>query len=74
MGIHVTIIEKNRERCEVLSEHLQDATIICGDGSDQELLKEENLENMESFVACTDMDEENIILSLYAKDKVSKKL
>ena len=74
MGIHVTIIEKNRERCEVLSEHLQDATIICGDGSDQELLKEENLENMESFVACTDMDEENIILSLYAKDKVSKKV
>ena len=74
MGIHVTIIEKNKERCEVLSELLQDATIICGDGSDQELLKEENIESMESFVACTDMDEENIILSLYAKDKVSKKV
>lgn len=74
MGIHVVIIEKNQQRCEVLSELLPDATIIYGDGSDQELLREENIEGMEAFVACTDMDEENIILSLYARDKVASKV
>ncbi len=74
MGIKVTIIEKNRQRCEELSNLLQDATIICGDGSDQDLLREEHIDRMEAFVACTDMDEENIILSLYAKDKVSSKV
>lgn len=74
MGIHVVIIEKNQQRCEVLSELLPDATIIYGDGSDQELLREENIDGMEAFVACTDMDEENIILSLYARDKVASKV
>ncbi|MDD3279689.1 MAG: Trk system potassium transporter TrkA [Lachnospiraceae bacterium] len=73
MGIDVKIIEKNRARCEELSQLLPKAMIIHGDGSDQELLNEEHLENMEAFVACTDMDEENIILSLYARGKVKKK-
>ena len=73
MNVDVKIIEKNKDRCEVLSEALPDATVIYGDGSDQELLKEERIQNMDSFVACTDMDEENIILSLYAKEKVSSK-
>lgn len=74
MGIQVTIIEKNKERCETLSDLLPEATIIYGDGSDQELLREENIEGMGAFVACTDMDEENIILSLYARDKVAVKV
>ena len=74
MNVDVKIIEKNKDRCEVLSEALPDATVIYGDGSDQELLKEERIQNMDSFVACTDMDEENIILSLYAKEKVSSKV
>lgn len=73
MGIDVKIIEKDRKRCEELSKLLPKAMIIYGDGSDQELLKEEHIGNMESFVACTDMDEENIILSLYARGKVKKK-
>ena len=74
MNVDVKIIEKNKDRCEVLSEALPDATVIYGDGSDQELLKEERIQDMDSFVACTDMDEENIILSLYAKEKVSSKV
>ena len=74
MGIQVKIVENRRERCEELSELLPKATIICGDGSDQELLQEEHLEQMDSLVACTGMDEENIILSLYAKDKVRSKV
>ena len=74
MGIKVKIIEKNRQRCEELSELLPRATIIYGDGSDQELLNEEHLEQMDALVASTDIDEENIILSLYAKGKVKSKV
>lgn len=74
MGIKVKIIEKNLARCEELSELLPKAMIIHGDGSDQELLLEERLQHAESFVACTDMDEENIILSLYARDKAKGKV
>lgn len=74
MGIKVKIIEKKRERCEELSALLPKATIICGDGSDRELLEEEHLEQMDALVAGTDMDEENIILSLYAKGKVKAKI
>ena len=60
--------------CEELSELLPKAAIVCGDGSDQNILSEEHLESMDAIVAATNMDEENIILSLYAKDKVKKKV
>lgn len=73
-GVDVKIIEKNRSRAETLSELLPRATVIYGDGSDRELLREECIQDMDSFVACTDMDEENIILSLYAKNMVSTKV
>lgn len=74
MGIKVKIIEQNRARCELLADHLHKAQIICGDGSDEDLLREEGLEEMDSLVTCTGIDEENIILSLYAKDKVRRKV
>lgn len=72
MGIDVKIIEKDRKRCEELSERLPQATIICGDGVDQALLMEEGLMKADSFVTLTDMDEENILLSLFAKSKRNK--
>ena len=68
MGIAVKIIEKDKARCEELSLLLPKAVIINGDGSDGELLKEEGIEHAESFVPLTGMDEENIMLSLHAKD------
>ena len=74
LGIAVKIIEKNPERCLVLSEELPHATIINGDGSDETFLKEERIDTMDSFVALTNMDEENILLSLMAKKKVSRKV
>lgn len=67
MGIKVKIIEKNRARCEALSELLPKAIIINGDGSDAELLKEEGLANAEAFVPLTGIDEENIMLTLHAR-------
>ena len=71
MGIEVTIIESNRQKCEELSILLPKAIIINGDGTDEELLKEEGIETAESFVPLTGIDEENVMLTLYAR-KVSK--
>lgn len=71
MGISVKIIENDRTRCEALSVLLPKAIIINGDGTDQELLKEEGIIYAESFVPLTGIDEENILLTLYAR-QVSK--
>ena len=71
MGIEVKIIESNRQKCEELSILLPKAIIINGDGTDEELLKEEGIETAESFVPLTGIDEENVMLTLYAR-KVSK--
>lgn len=71
MGIDVKIIERDRNRCEELSSLLPNAIIINGDGTDEELLKEEGIEYVESFVPLTGIDEENIMLTLHAK-QVSK--
>lgn len=69
--ISVKIIEINRQRCIQLSEELPGAIIIHGDAGNQHLLLEEGMERADAFVALTDMDEENVMLSLYA-GKVSK--
>ena len=71
VGIDVKIIESNKERCEELSILLPKAIIINGDGTDQELLREEGLPYVESFVPLTGIDEENILLTLHTR-QVSK--
>lgn len=73
MGIEVKIIERDREKCEVLSEHLPDAIVIHGDATEEEVLLEEGLEYTQSFVALTNFDEENIMLSLFAKENTNAK-
>lgn len=70
-GISVKIIERERAKCETLSELLPKATIICGDATNEDVLLEEGLESVESFISLTGMDEGNIFLSLYSKS-VSK--
>ncbi len=67
MGMEVTIIEKDKERCNELSELLPKALIIHGDGTERNLLQEEGLLHMQAFVAWTNLDEENVMLSLYAR-------
>ncbi len=66
-GIQVKIVEKDKERCRTLCDLLPEATIILGDGTDRSLLMEEGIESAQSFIAMTSIDEENIMLSLYAK-------
>lgn len=66
--IDTTIIEKNQITAENLSFILPDANIICGDGTNRELLVEEGLLDVDAVCCLTGIDEENILLSLYTKN------
>lgn len=70
-GMDVKVVEQDTARCEELCEIIPKATIINGDGTDNRLLLEEGIENAGSFVALTGIDEENVLLSLYAKTKTA---
>ena len=74
MGIDVKIIEQNKERCEELSILLPEAIIINGDGTDEEVLREEGIEYAQAFIPLTGIDEENIMLTLHAKQVSNAKL
>lgn len=66
MKIRVKIVELSENRCRLISERLPRTMVICGDGTDQELLEAERMAAADAFVALTDRDEDNLILSLYA--------
>ena len=74
MNVSVKIIEKDRARCEELSVLLPKAIIINGDGTEQELLREEGIDTAESFVPLTGIDEENIVLTLHARQLSDTKI
>ena len=64
--ISMSIIEKNKVRCRELAERYP-CTVICDNGTKQELLIEEGLEQIDAFLAISDSDEENVIVSMYAQ-------
>jgi trk system potassium uptake protein TrkA len=66
-GIHVKIIEKNSDRCLALAEELNKSVVLHGDGSDQNLLQEENIQEMDAVLTLTDDEETNILTSLLAR-------
>lgn len=66
-GITAKIIEKDKKRCEELCTLWPEIMVINGDAADQEILIEEGIETAGAFVALTNMDEENILLSLFAR-------
>lgn len=74
MGIKVKILEKQRNRCEELIDLLPKVTILHADAAEQSVLLEEGMEQAEGFAALTDMDEENILLSLFAKNRSKAKV
>ena len=74
LGMQVKVVERNLERCRLLSDMLPHALIIQGDGTDQELLEEENASASDAFIALTDRDEDNILISLYAMQQGVKKV
>lgn len=77
-GVSIKIVENHKARAEELSELLPTATVLLGDGTEQEVLEEEGLKNVDACVTLTGMDEENVIISLYAKqcgvDKIVTKV
>lgn len=73
IGIAVKIIDIDPERCRVLSELLPKVSVIQADGSDSDVLVEEGIETVDACVSLTGMDEENIIISMFAsKNNVDK--
>jgi len=74
MGIKVKIIEKNKEKCDELCQMLPQALIIHGDATDNELLMEEGISQTQAFIPLTDIDEENVMLALFAKSVSKAKL
>lgn len=69
----VKMIESNSEHASELAQQLPDVTVVCGNGTQHDLLIEEGIEAMDAFVALTDIDEENMIVSMFAnKKEVSK--
>ncbi len=73
-GIAVKIIEMNHDRCVELSNAFPKAKIICADGTDQDILMGEGIASVNAFVALTGLDEENIILSMFAKQQGTAKV
>lgn len=73
-GIDVKIIEKDPARCSSLAEDLSDAMIFCGDGTNEKTLLEAGITETESFIPLTNIDEENILLTLHAKKITNAKV
>lgn len=74
VGMRVKIIEKDEDRSLEIARLLPQAIVIHGDGTDQALLMEEGIMSADAFVALTGIDEENIILSLFAKENTNAKV
>jgi trk system potassium uptake protein TrkA len=66
-SIYCKIIERNPDRCTYLAERLNKSIVLCGDGSDQGLLAEENIQDMDVVITLTKDEETNILASLLAK-------
>ena len=67
LKLNIKIIEKNEARCEFLAEELNNALVIHGDGTDLELLNEEDIESCDVVVSVTNNDEKNLLCSLLVK-------
>ena len=73
-GIRVKIIEHNMNRCKELTEHLPKADIVCADGTDKHVLAQEGIDRVDSLVALTGIDEENMIISMYSQSRFVDKI
>lgn len=74
MGMSVTVIEKNRDRCKFLSEHIPEARIVLGNSADHNLLIEEGMDKCDAVVSVTDSDEANFLVAMYAETYNVKKI
>ena len=68
-GASVKLVENNKERCQYLAARMPHVMVLHGDGTDIEMLEEENLDEMDAFVTATGYDEQNLLLALTAKQR-----
>jgi trk system potassium uptake protein TrkA len=73
-GLSVKLIERRRDRCEALATRLEKTVVLHGDGTSQELLKEENIQGTDVFIAVTNDEEANILGALLAKQLGARKV
>lgn len=73
-NISIKIVEKNRQKCEELANSLHKVTVVHGDSRNANIMQEEGISRADAFVALTGDDEDNILLSLYAKREGTRKL
>jgi len=71
--LRLKLIEPDKDRCEFLSSELKKAIVLRGNGSDEDLLRTENIENIDLFCAVTNDDEANIMSAFLAKKLGVKK-
>jgi trk system potassium uptake protein TrkA len=71
--MNVKVIEKDAQKCTALSEKLKKAIVLHGDGTDKDLLQEENIRDVDFMVAVTGDEEDNVLISLLAKGLGAKK-
>ena len=69
LGASVKLVEQSKERCQYLSTRIPNVMILHGDGTDMDMLEEENIDEMDAFVTATGYDEQNLLLALTAKQK-----
>ena len=72
-GLMVKVIEKNKERCQMLASMLEKGLVLCGDGTDIDLLTEEGVSEADVVVCITEDDKLNLLLALLAKHLGAKK-
>lgn len=66
IGVSIKIIEIDKERCKFLSGELENAMVLCADGTESNVLKEEDIKDCDAVITLTGIDEENVIISLFA--------
>ncbi len=66
-GVRVKIVEKNKQRAEYIANELNNTIVINGDGLDEDVLKEANIEEIETILSLTNDDEDNIMVSVLAE-------
>tara|TARA_B100000700_G_scaffold72529_1_gene80976 strand:- start:3426 stop:4790 length:1365 start_codon:yes stop_codon:yes gene_type:complete len=72
-GLRVKIIEKNKDRAEQIAGELSSSIVICGDALDEKILKEANIEEIETVFALTNDDEDNIMVCVLAEKHAPSK-
>ncbi len=73
-GFQVKIISPNREKCTDIKNKLNNSSVVCGDFTDKEILEAEGIAEADAVVAMSTYDENNIMISLFAKAKEVAKI